>query len=202
MSLPSVLCGASERSGLPLLLVVSLLIHLSLICFFSPPKSGGGGLAEGAALPSLRAALSRAVRAVPVVAPEPLVQERAPAPVREQARSAELLADDEPGSNLPPGPAFYEARALTIKPVALGDPLLDAWDVVSGEVVLALWIDDRGAVVKVSIERSDLPADRLAAVTDAFRLLRFAPGELNGRKVGALMRIAVSYDDERLLIEP
>ncbi len=78
----------------------------------------------------------------------------------------------------------------------------DAWDVVSGEVVLALWIDDRGAVVKVSIERSDLPADRLAAVTDAFRLLRFAPGELNGRKVGALMRIAVSYDDERLLIEP
>jgi len=184
--------------GLAPLLLVSLLIHLSLICFPCPGRSGGGRLAEGAAVPSLQASLSCTVRAV---APEPRRQERASAPVLEPARSVpEPSADDELGSNRQTGPAFYAAEALTIRPVALSEPVLDAGG--TGEVVLALWIDEQGAVVDLSVERSELPADRIAAVADAFRLVRFAPGELNGQKVGAVMRIEVSYDDERLPVEP
>ena len=177
--------------GLPLWLLVSLLLHLSLI---APPQLGravGGGHPASDFRPSsLRASLndaaspSRAVQS----APEPTPAQRAPA----------QAADD--ASQRRAGLAFYPSAALTIRPVALSEPLLDDGDAVAGELVL--WIDDRGAVVEVSAGRSDPPSARLRAVADAFRRVRFSPGELNGQKVGAVMRIAVSYDDERLPIEP
>lgn len=196
-------CAA--RDALPLL--VSVLIHLSLIGFFSPGRTiGAAANAEDAASGlRLNASLARPVALAPERPPmrrasvaAPLVE---PAPrVIDPALSAEPLAASAPA--LPPAASFYPANELTIKPVALGEPALDGEDMVSGEVVLALWIDAQGTVVEVSVERSELPADRLPVVADAFRVLRFSPGELNGRAVGAVMRIVINYDDERLPMAP
>jgi len=197
--------------GLPLL--VSLLIHLSLLGFSYPGKAAGGGRAGNDGPLSLRASLSRSIEAAPLTS-APLRQERSPirelvpdvSPALEPAPGgAELLADDVLGAKFSAdqrGPAFYQSQSLTVRPVALSEPLLDEGGTASGETVLALWIDDQGTVVDLSVERSELPADRLPALAEAFRSVRFAPGELNGQKVGAVMRVAVSYDDERLPIEP
>ena len=193
--------------GLPLLLLVSLLIHLSLICF-SVPGSAGTGRGDDGDRPALSASVSRAVALAPQ-ARERTLRDSAPAPVREPvapvsapAASAEVRADPAdpaPAVDQKPARAFYAANELTIRPVALGEPALDAGIAASGEVVLSLWIDDLGSVVEVSVERSDLPAEQLPALADAFRMLRFAPGELNGQTVGAVIRIAVKYDDDQRL---
>ena len=198
------------RDGLPLLLLVSLLLHLALIALPWPGRAGGA-VRRVNDLPSssLHASLSDAsvARMAPGQQREP-VAEPVPAlvPMLEPApRASAFSAADRVVPELPPVQAFYPSAALTIRPVALSEPLLDDGDAVFGEQVLTLWIDDQGAVVEVAVERSDLPADRRRAVADAFGALRFAPGELNGKKVGAVMRVAVSYDDdddERLAIEP
>ena len=219
MFLAKVLRGGGERGGLPLLLLVSSLMHLSLLGFSYPGKAGGSQ--DEARSQALRASLRPGVDAASV-APAPRDPDRSPVPERisvpvpepalepapdvsVSSVSSVFSANDALASNpapgLRPGMAFYDSQALTIRPVALSEPLLDAGDDVLGEIVLALWIDDLGAVVEVSVERSELPADRLPAVADAFRMVRFSPAELNGQKVGALMRIAVRYD-ERLPIEP
>jgi len=212
MSLTNDLRRMLGRGGLPLL--VSLLIHLALLGFSYPGKAVGGGSAGNDGPPSLRASLSRSVAVAPL-ASAPLRQERSPvrdlvpepSPALEPAPGgAELLADDVLGANFSAdqrSPVFYASQVLTVRPVALSEPVLDEGEAASGEIVLALWIDDQGTVVNLSVERSELPADRLPALTEAFRSVRFAPGELNGHKVGAVMRVAVSYDDdERLPIAP
>ena len=190
------------RDGLPLLLLVSLLLHLALIALPWPGRAGGAGRQVNDLPSSLHASLSDAP-----VAPLPPGRQREsvaePLPALDPApRASAFSAADRAVPELPPVQAFYPSAALTIRPVALSEPLLDDGDAAFGEQVLTLWIDDQGVVVEVAVERSDLPADRRRAVADAFRSVRFAPGEFNGKKVGAVVRIAVSYDDERLPIEP
>jgi TonB family protein len=63
-----------------------------------------------------------------------------------------------------------------------------------GTVILKLWIGDAGQVVSVEIEDSQVSAAAAAAAAAAFAQLRFAPGEINGQAVGAIMRIEVTYD--------
>lgn len=101
-----------------------------------------------------------------------------------------------------PGVDYYAINELTIKPIALGEALLDPEDigsiVASGKIVLVLWINDQGEVVDAFVDRSDLPDIFSEAATNAFRKLRFLPGELNGQKVGTVMRIEVRYEDDRI----
>ena len=196
--------GCGDRDALPLLLLVSLLLHLSLIALPLAGRSvGGRDSANGLRPSSLHVSLNdpalprRVAEPTSKPAPEPaskLAPEPTPAP------RAPVLAADDAAPQRQAGLAFYPSAALTVRPVALSEPQLEDGDAVSGELVL--WIDDRGAVVEVSAGRGDPPSARLHAVADAFRRVRFAPGELNGKKVGSVMRIEVSYDDERLPIEP
>ena len=200
-----VLRRACGRGGLPLWLLVSLLLHWSVIALSYPGRAANDGRP-----PLLRASWHRGVddappaHLTPAPLPAPPASEHVAAPALEQrvsGVSANEAPDLAPAGDLPPAAGYYAAQSLTIRPLALSEPLLDDGELF-GAIVLALWIDSRGAVAEVSIERSDLPVDRQAAVADAFRLVRFSPGELNGQKVGSVMRIEVSYDDERLPIEP
>jgi TonB family protein len=65
----------------------------------------------------------------------------------------------------------------------------------SGKVILKIWINERGIVDSVDVEKSDLAAAISATAAAAFGRLRFVPGEINGRPVGTMMRIEVTYDD-------
>jgi TonB family protein len=64
-------------------------------------------------------------------------------------------------------------------------------------VVLKLWIDERGKVDSVEVESSNLPEAVAGTAAAAFGKLRFAPGEIDGTRVRALMRIEVAYSMAR-----
>lgn len=114
------------------------------------------------------------------------------------AISGEVQFDTE-GESAPPvlGRHFYSTSELSTKPKALYEPNLENEDVAklmfSGAVILDIWIDDSGTVVDAKVQETDLPEAFSQAAENAFRELRFEPGELNGVKVNTLMRVVVEY---------
>jgi len=120
--------------------------------------------------------------------------------------SAEQLRAEDPGASgsglLPvPGLAFYTTDQLTKRPQPLGRADLDPPElepiVGSGAIVLRLWIDDRGKAARVEVLSSTLPRMFTRATVAGFERLRFTPGERDGRPVGTVLTIEVSYDDNR-----
>lgn len=101
-----------------------------------------------------------------------------------------------------PGMAYYTTDQLTKRPQAVVIAELDTEAtrpiIVSGRMILRLWLDVRGRVVEVVVEQSELPKVFAETAINAFRHSRFTPGELNGQLVGTVMRVEVSYDDKRL----
>jgi|694.fasta_scaffold13746_11 hypothetical protein len=102
-----------------------------------------------------------------------------------------------------PGVIYYPTSFLTVRPQPLAEANLDPPRlrpiVASGKVILTLWINPFGLASKVSVESTNLPEIFTATAVDAFQSLRFKPGELHGQKVGAVMRVEVTYDDGRLI---
>jgi hypothetical protein len=102
-----------------------------------------------------------------------------------------------------PGVIYYPTSFLTVRPQPLAEANLDPPRlrpiVASGKVILTLWINPIGLASKVSVESTNLPEIFTNTAVDAFQSLRFKPGELHGQKVGAVMRIEVTYDDGRLI---
>lgn len=98
-------------------------------------------------------------------------------------------------------PEFYTTDQLSKRPQPLVPAELDTPETtqlaVSGSLVLTLWIDPRGAVADVRVERSDLPEVFGQAAMAGFRNSRFTPGERDGRPVAVMMRIEVDYADAR-----
>ncbi len=62
-----------------------------------------------------------------------------------------------------------------------------------GEIVLRLWINETGQVVKVETVSSNLPPAFIASAQNTFLNARFIPGRKQGVAVATLMDIAVSY---------
>jgi TonB family protein len=97
---------------------------------------------------------------------------------------------------------YYPSAELTNRPLALTEVELGSLtflgDAGSGRVVLDLWVNENGDVAKASVESSDLPEPVLNAIVAAFQKLQFKPGELDGKAVGAIMKIEVIYDESGL----
>ena len=125
--------------------------------------------------------------------------------------SAERMASEEPRPAsdrtvgiglLPiPAPTYYTTDQLTKRPQPTAEAKLDTpeiWPILaSGTIILKLWISERGDVSSVDVEKTDLPEIFSSTAVAAFRRLRFVPGEINGQRVGTVMRIEVIYDDGR-----
>ncbi len=96
-------------------------------------------------------------------------------------------------------PSYYTTDQLTKRPRPTAEANLDPPEIgpifASGTIVLVLWISEFGKVIAVDVEKTDLPQALTATAVAAFRNLPFIPGEINGRRVGTLMRIEVIYDD-------
>ncbi|MSQ63588.1 MAG: TonB family protein, partial [Betaproteobacteria bacterium] len=88
---------------------------------------------------------------------------------------------------------------LTQRPRPTTEPRLDVPEIgpmfASGKVILRVWINELGNVDSVDVEKSELAAAVAATAAAAFGKQRFVPGEINGRPVGSMMRIEVTYDD-------
>ena len=145
----------------------------------------------------------------------------APAPQKPPAELAEELADarvpgdrvkvqSRPAANRSPGigllslPAttYYLSSQLSKRPQPASEPELDTEETASipafGTVVLRLWIDARGEVTTVEIERSELPEIFSQTAANAFRNLRFVPGEREGQRVASVMRVEVAWGSGRM----
>ncbi len=96
------------------------------------------------------------------------------------------------------GEKYFSTDELSLKPQTSGELILPSRGEVfaAGKAILLLWIDFRGKVVHVEVERNDLSDDFIDQVEEAFNALPFVPGELNGRKVGTVMRVVVESAGE------
>ncbi len=101
---------------------------------------------------------------------------------------------------------YFPSDQLTVRPyplTVLEDPgVLEPEPDGKGErVVLQVWISDSGEVTAMETEFTDMPTRVHEAVVAAFRRMRFMPGEIDGRRVGSIMRIEMTYKDFRLPVE-
>lgn len=124
---------------------------------------------------------------------------------------AERMANEEPRPALDramgigllpiPAPTYYTTDQLTKRPQPVGAVELDGPEIrpilASGTIILKLWINELGDVISVDVEKTDLPDIFTRTAVAAFEQLHFVPGELNGQRVGTMMRIEISYDDGR-----
>jgi TonB family protein len=201
------------RHRLPLALLASCLFHVLVISFayFGKVNDREGGAKELARQSVLGATVLRLTREVQAAPVAPKMQRPGREPVRGASRSSankrdqvapELSSAERLNSAPIPSVDYYPTNVLTAKPQPLGEVALDpeeiAARVASGRIVLVLWINEGGTVVKVNIKHSDLPDVFSQVAVKAFQTLQFTPGELNGQKVGARMQVEVSYDDDRL----
>lgn len=115
------------------------------------------------------------------------------------AAAARPAADASPPL---PSVIYYPTHFLSLRPQPVGEADLDPPHlrpvIASGKIVLRLWIHPLGSTVRVVVEGSDMPQAFIDNAVVAFERLRFQPGELYGQKVGALMRVEVTYADGRM----
>lgn len=103
-----------------------------------------------------------------------------------------------------PDIAYHDLRELSLRPAPLVDIPLEPGALKTrketGRIILRLWINEQGGVDRIAVERSELPPEYAAVASKAFLAARFQPGEIDGRPVKTLMRVAVDYAP--LLIAP
>jgi TonB family protein len=166
-------------------LAVSCLLHAALVLmpYFGTsaiPRTAGGAQKPGPAR-AFDVRLEQTGRSAATAAGKP------------SARGTNLLPI--------PAPTYYRTDQLTKLPRPTSQPRLDVPRAiarsVSGKVILKLWIDELGNVDSVEVESSNLPQTVSGTAAAAFGKLRFVPGEIDGRRVRALMRIEVAYGDGR-----
>jgi len=175
-------------------LAVSFLLHVALL--FMPhlgARSGGAPQAPRARIDVVLKPLAPAAAGDKAGASAP------PAP--RGARDTEPQPPGPPRPRAPellplPAPTYYTVDQLTKPPQPLSQPDLTPPQIarsISGNVVLKLWISELGEVVSAEVEKSDLPPKISRTAAQAFAKVRFAPGEIDGRRVGSVMRLEVTY---------
>ncbi len=101
---------------------------------------------------------------------------------------------------------FFPVEALSVRPYPLtllegiGPPEVEV-DEMYGRMVLKVWIDEGGGVVDTAVLYSDMPESLQRAGGDAFRRMRFMPGNLAGRPVGSVMTVEISAEDLALPVQ-
>ncbi|TLD44581.1 MAG: hypothetical protein FAZ92_03131 [Accumulibacter sp.] len=141
------------------------------------------------------AASSSPERQVPAVAPAVL------AAVGERRLVAELPPYLASVLALPPAADtwYFPRRELTLPPVLQDEPLLrppaDSSPGRGGRVLLRVLVAADGAVDRVEVLASSVPAGYGDAAVAAFAGLRFRPGEIEGVAVSSEARFTVDFDE-------
>lgn len=141
------------------------------------------------------AASSSVERQVPALAPAVL------AALGERRLAAELPPYLASVLALPPAADtwYFPRRELTLPPVLQDEPLLrppaDSSPGRGGRVLLRVLVAADGAVDRVEVLASSVPAGYSDAAVAAFAGLRFRPGEIEGVAVSSEARFTVDFDE-------
>jgi hypothetical protein len=92
-------------------------------------------------------------------------------------------------------PYYYGLKQLSKKPEVIEDVTTTLSLFLPGietqTAILRLLINERGEIDSVELEQSDLNADLIDIIKNAFRKLRFNPGEIDGLAVKCQLKIEV-----------
>lgn len=89
---------------------------------------------------------------------------------------------------------YFKAKELDNRPAIQTPALLDVEGispVAEGEAVLRFYIDEKGEVDQIEVERSSLPASMLETLLQRREQLRFTPGGKNGVNLKSVMRYQI-----------
>lgn len=109
-----------------------------------------------------------------------------------QAQSAGVESAADSASEYLPKPLLTQSPQ-TVAPVVVEFPL-QVGDVGRFATVLALFIDETGAVRRIRVDGQSLPEPFEDAARKSFLNARFRPGQLHGQAVKSLVRIEVVFD--------
>lgn len=101
----------------------------------------------------------------------------------------------EPAS---PGPRYLGLIDLDQPPLPRAEPdFASSFPLVSsdgGRLLLIVFVDPNGNVVRVDVESSDFPAVVAESAEAVLRDVKFFPGKYGGQPVHARMRVEITYD--------
>jgi hypothetical protein len=185
----------------------SLALHAATLAL--PGGAAGAGEVRTAATPapvSLIGSFSAAVAAVPPAeqaagqtpAIRPLdTSAAAPAAADARHENAVRIAAPEAVGPAAIPPPYFPADALTRMPEALTafDPLLPDRQLAppDGRLELRVWLSADGLVDRVEVMKTEVPQPIAAAAVDAFRQMRFRPGEIRGTPVGSSSEVTIGF---------
>jgi TonB family protein len=97
---------------------------------------------------------------------------------------------------------YYSVRELDVIPVITRDvnvypKELNNQQGMVGKVVIGIWIDEVGHVVKYELVKSELPENYGEVVARAFSQAEFQPGLKNGIAVKSRVRVVVVYSTQK-----
>lgn len=216
---------SSPASGLPAALLVSCLLHLTLmgLSYWGVSLHISGHGSSSRTVPSFLIRRLNVTLAPPRRAATPSAPTSAPAPSHPEMSVATLVPAAAPdrvqpstsevtsshaGKDILPLKAqqFYPTDQLSLIPEPTEFKDMDTPEsssiIASGRMVLKLWIDEQGEVVHVLAEKSGLPPALIESAIRHFQQMRFIPGERYGQRVGVLMNIEIHYDDPRATSPP
>lgn len=98
---------------------------------------------------------------------------------------------------------YFSSDLLTVRPYPLTH--LESPDLREsvlngneGRVVLRVWVSDAGEVAATETEFTDMPTALSESIVAAWQRMRFMPGEIDGKAVGSVLRIEMTYEEFRL----
>ncbi len=135
--------------------------------------------------------------------PDPIPQSAASTPASAPAATSASDAANAPAVASPSEEVayYYPARQLHQKPQVIEDIdtnlTLTLPGIETQNVILRLFINERGGIDHIDIEQSSLAPEVVAAVSGAFGKLRFTPGKIDGLAVKSQLKIEVLLENEQ-----
>ena len=109
------------------------------------------------------------------------------------------------GHSIEPVRHYYPADQLSVRPIPLSEMESPDFDMPMQDrlasVVIDVSISELGEVVSVRPVISGLPDNYTESLVMAFSRLRFRPGEIDGRRVGSLLRVELTAENLGLPIQ-
>jgi len=190
--------GGRNRAKVRLTFAVGLSLLLHVLAA-RVPVSGEGGFSLHDPVASrslgltLRPAVPAGIHATPAV-PAPTNASGQHDATAETGALAENTHSSPHGSYVPVRQLARPPQALSRFEDLLAGPGLPA----SGRIEFRLWLNETGGIDRIELIDSMVAAEAAEELLNAFRKMRFLPGELGNRPVASVGRIVIELDEPEI----